>query len=91
MLVKDRLKGMTLQEALSKAKTLETVDPNEDLNVVDEETLRRKKAAMNETFEKNQKRPGDPDFQYEVEMDFDNDDKIEVCEWDSDSESDGGF
>lgn len=46
---------------------------------------------MEKTFEKNRKRPDDPDFQYEVEVDFDNG-PLETCGWDSDDkESDNGF
>ncbi|KAK2151057.1 hypothetical protein LSH36_377g02033 [Paralvinella palmiformis] len=88
-IIKDKLNGIDLETSLEKNKGLDTVDPNEDLNVVDEETLKRKKAIMDQTFEKNRKLPGDPDFQYDVEKDFDV--AIESCEWDSDNDSDNEF
>jgi centrosomal protein CEP19 len=58
---------------------------------VDDLTLNIKKAVMEQTFEKNRKRPDDPDFKYEVEVEFDNG-PLETCEWDSDDkESDNEF
>ena len=65
---------------------METIDPEQNLNVVDEETLKIKKAIMNQTFEKNRKKPDDPDFDYDVEKDFE---PVETCDWDSGS--DNGF
>ena len=49
---------------------------------VDEEVLKRKKAIMEESFKRNCKKIGDPDFQYDVEVDFDTG-AIEGCDWDS--------
>lgn len=69
---------------------MDAIDPEEDLNKVDENTLKIKKAIMDQTFEKNRKRPDDPGFQYDVEVNFD-DGPIESCEWDSDKDSDEGF
>jgi centrosomal protein CEP19 len=37
---------------------------------------------MQDTFEKNQKKPGDADFEYDIQVDFDNQ-IVESCEWDS--------
>ena len=89
MIVKDKLNGVTLEDSLQKNKGLDTVDPDEDLNVVDEQTLKRKKEIMDHGFEKNRKVLGDADFQYDVEKDFDG--PIESCEWDSDGDSDNEF
>ena len=58
---------------------------------VDDLTLNIKKAVMEQTFEKNRKRPDDPDFKYEVDVEFDNG-PLETCGWDSDDkESDNEF
>ncbi|XP_078694620.1 centrosomal protein of 19 kDa-like [Branchiostoma floridae x Branchiostoma belcheri] len=88
-LLQDNLRGMSLDESLNEIRKEYSIDPNEDLNKVDEETLRKKKTAMEDSFEKNRKKPGDPDFEYEVERDFQ---PVETCEWDSaDSGSDADF
>jgi len=55
---------------------------------VDDIALNFKKAVMDQTFEKNRKRPDDPDFKYDVEVDFTSG-PIETCDWDSDG--DNGF
>ena len=44
---------------------------------------------MEETFLKNSKKIGDPDFQYDIEVDFDQGGPIETCDWDSDGDMDG--
>ena len=50
---------------------------------VDEEVLKRKKAIMAASFAKHSKKIGDPDFQYDIEVDFDAGGTIESCDWDS--------
>jgi centrosomal protein CEP19 len=57
---------------------------------VDQDTLIRKKLQMDSTFEKNRKQPGDPDFEYNVEVDFETVEKMESA-WDSDDNSDNEF
>jgi len=53
--------------------------------------LNFKKAVMDQTFEKNRKRPNDPDFKYDVEVDFAAG-PVETCDWDSDDDNDdNGF
>ena len=88
-LLQARLAGLTMQAALTKVNKKHALDPNEDLNKVDESTLRTKKALMEDTFEKNQKKLGDDDFKYDVEVDFDG--AVEHCGWDSEDDDDGGF
>ena len=88
-IIHDKLNGMPLNESLKKNKGLDTIDPEEDLNKVDESTLVRKKAIMEGTFAKNKKTRGDADFQYDVEVDFEGG-AIESCDWDSDA-SDNEF
>ncbi|ESO83827.1 hypothetical protein LOTGIDRAFT_146419 [Lottia gigantea] len=88
-IAKDKLTGMSLEASLARNNDLDKIDPEENLNKVDEETLQRKKLRMDALFERNRKKPDDPDFQYDIEVDFDNEAKIESCGWDSDS--DGEF
>jgi centrosomal protein CEP19 len=85
-LIHDKLNGISLQDSLKKNEKLNKVDLNEDLNKVDDDVLKRKKAIMNKSFEKNQKKPGDPDFTYDVEVEFP-DGTVETCGWDSGDEN----
>ncbi|XP_074657815.1 centrosomal protein of 19 kDa-like [Tubulanus polymorphus] len=90
-IVHDRMNGLTLDASLRKSDRIDTIDPEEDLNKVEDDVLSRKKAVMDETFSKHQKKPGDDDFVYDVEVDFTADDAVvESCGWDSE-ESDLEF
>ncbi|XP_067948344.1 centrosomal protein of 19 kDa-like [Watersipora subatra] len=89
-LIKDHLNGLSLDDSLAKSKRLDHIDPNEDLNTADDETLDRKKAAMNESFVKNQKKASDADFKYDIEVDFGTNDAVETVNW-SDEDDDFGF
>ena len=44
------------------------VDGEEDLNKLDDEELRKKKLAMEETFDRNKILPGHPDYVYDKEV-----------------------
>ncbi|XP_077988090.1 centrosomal protein of 19 kDa-like [Glandiceps talaboti] len=88
-IIQEHLKGISLQESLAAIKQENTIDPDEDLNKVDDSTLRFKKKLMDETFEKNRRKPGDEDFEYDVDMDFHP--AIETNEWDDDNDSDPEF
>ena len=68
---------------------MDTINPEENLNRVDPETLQRKKLIMDTSFEQKRKKPGDPDFQYNVEVDFETA-VVETSGWDSE-ESDMDF
>ena len=57
---------------MKKAVGLIPIDPEEDLNKVDEELLASKKAIMNDTFERHAIKPGDPNFTYDIEVNFEN-------------------
>ena len=85
-IIHDKMNGMSLEASLAKNKTLSEIDPDQDLNKVDEKTLKQKKALMEQTFEKHQKKIGDPDFQYDVEVDFEGG-AIESCDWDSEEDN----
>lgn len=84
-IIQENMKGLTMKDILSNIEKEFSVDPNEDLNKVDEDTLQRKKDIMNEIFEANRIKPGDPDFLYDVEVDF-HQPAIESSEWDSDKD-----
>ena len=81
-IIRDKLNGLSLDESLEKNVKLDTIDPNEDLNKVDEDILKRKKAAMDEEFLKNKKKPGDEGYVYDVQVEFTG--AIETSGWDSD-------
>ncbi|CAG5122832.1 unnamed protein product [Candidula unifasciata] len=87
-IIKDKLGGLSLEASIARNNAMDTLSPEENLNKVDPETLQRKKLIMDGSFEKRRKRPGDPGYQYNVEVDFENG-VIETSGWDSDnSESD---
>ncbi|XP_063430817.1 centrosomal protein of 19 kDa-like [Mytilus trossulus] len=81
-IIRDKLCGMSLEASLARNEEMQKIDSDEDLNKVDPELLARKKSVMEDTFEKNQKKPGDADFEYDLQVDFDNQ-IVETCEWDS--------
>ncbi|XP_060078732.1 centrosomal protein of 19 kDa-like [Ylistrum balloti] len=83
-IISDKMKGMSLEASLARNAELDKLDPEEDLNKVDPETLTRKKAVMENTFEKNRIKPGDAGFEYDKEVSFD--DAVESCDWDDNSE-----
>ena len=85
MIIQDKMNGLSLDASLIKNKDMDTINPEEDLNKIDEDALKRKKAIMDEAFEKNRKKLGDPDFEYDVEVDFEG--AIESCDWDSGSDN----
>jgi len=90
-IIHDKLNGVSLNESLKKSDELNKIDPEEDLNKCDEATLQRKKAVMESSFEAHAKKIGDPDFTYDLEVDFDSNQVIETCDWDSGDDDDGGF
>ncbi|XP_006823945.1 centrosomal protein of 19 kDa-like [Saccoglossus kowalevskii] len=83
-IIQEHMKGISLDETLGAIKMENTIDPDEDLNKLDDIALSRKKAIMDEDFEKNRKKPGDEGFEYEVEVDFLP--AIETSGWDDQSD-----
>ncbi|VDM03506.1 unnamed protein product [Schistocephalus solidus] len=81
-ILKSVINGQSLEDSLRINAALECISSNEDLNKADDETLERKKLVMEETFERNRIRPTDPDFEYDIEVDFPK--QIETSGWDSD-------
>ncbi|XP_022098708.1 centrosomal protein of 19 kDa-like [Acanthaster planci] len=88
-IIKERLSGLSMEESLVKVEKELAVDPEEDLNKVDDDTLKKKKSIMDETFEKNRKKPGEDGFKYDVDVDFGG--GIESSGWDSGDDSDPIF
>ncbi|XP_034529162.1 centrosomal protein of 19 kDa [Notolabrus celidotus] len=84
VILKDHMKGFSLEHSLSSYR----LDPEEDLNKLDDKELARKKGQMDGLFEKNRRHKDDPDFVYDVEKDFTKSTQ-EKCSWDE--ESDDGF
>ncbi|CAI5640093.1 centrosomal protein of 19 kDa isoform X2 [Oreochromis niloticus] len=84
IILRDHMQGFSLEHSLSSF----CLDPDEDLNKLDDEELARKKGQMDELFEKNRRHKDDPDFVYNLEVDFTKT-TLEKCSWDE--ESDDGF
>lgn len=82
IILRDHLEGLSLEHSLASFQ----LDPNQDLNKLGDEELARKKGEMDRLFEKNRRRKDDPDFVYDLEVDFTSKEK---CSWDE--ESDDGF
>lgn len=83
IILRDHLQGFSLEHSLASF----TVDPDEDLNKLGDDELARKKGKMEELFERNRRSKDDPDFVYDIEVDFTKNAE-EICSWD---ESDDGI
>ncbi|XP_060940526.1 centrosomal protein of 19 kDa-like [Limanda limanda] len=81
IILQDHMQGYSLQHSLASFH----LDPDQDLNKLDDEELARKKGQMDELFEKNQKRKDDADFVYDLEVDFSKSTR-EKCSWDDESD-----
>lgn len=84
VILRDHMEGVTLEDTLATFR----LDPDEDLNKLDDDKLARKKGQMDQLFERNRKRRDDPNFVYSVEMDFTKTSQ-EKCSWDDESDDDG--
>ncbi|XP_037106111.1 centrosomal protein of 19 kDa [Syngnathus acus] len=80
IILRDHLQGISLERSLASLQ----VDPAEDLNKLDDDALARKKRHMDELFEKNRTQREDPEFVYDLEVDFAKADD-EKCSWDEES------
>uniref|UniRef100_H2Y904 Centrosomal protein of 19 kDa n=1 Tax=Ciona savignyi TaxID=51511 RepID=H2Y904_CIOSA len=85
-IVQGTLNGLTIDEAVKKAEKEMSVDPEVDLNKLDQSKVEKAKRIMDEAFEQNRVKPGDDDFQYDVEVDFGNEGAVETSGWDSNSD-----
>lgn len=61
------------------------VNPDEDLNKLSDDQLQRKKLIMEASFVANQLQPSDPEYEYDRQVDFE-ENKIESG-WDSEGKS----
>lgn len=84
-LLRGHLRGESLAESLEKIQQEETIDPEEDMNKLDDKELAKRKSIMDELFEKNRKKKDDPDFIYDIEVEFPQDEQLESCGWDVES------
>lgn len=80
ILLRDFLLGKSLEHSLASL----CLDPDEDLNKLSDQELSRKKALMEQLFEQNRKKKDDPDFVYDLQVDFP--EQLESCGWDEDDE-----
>uniref|UniRef100_UPI00398F7F64 centrosomal protein of 19 kDa n=1 Tax=Pristiophorus japonicus TaxID=55135 RepID=UPI00398F7F64 len=87
-LLRDSLNGLSLGQSLETILRENSINPEEDLNKLDDNELAKKKKIMDELFEKNQRKPNDPEFVYDLEVDFPQDGQTESCGWDEE-EQDG--
>ncbi|XP_077205205.1 centrosomal protein of 19 kDa isoform X2 [Paroedura picta] len=85
-LLRFHLGGQRLTQSLKEIQLKEVIDPEENLNKLDDQELAKKKKIMDELFEKNRKKKDDPDFVYNVEVDFPQGEEQESCGWDADSD-----
>ncbi|XP_012721836.1 centrosomal protein of 19 kDa [Fundulus heteroclitus] len=81
IILRDHMQGSSLEDILASFR----LDPEEDLNKLDDEELARKKGQMDRLFERNRKRTDDPDFVYDLEVEFDKSNQ-EKCSWDEESD-----
>ncbi|CAH6792252.1 Cep19 [Phodopus roborovskii] len=79
------LQGQSLAETMEQIQRETTIDPEEDLNKLDDKELAKRKSIMDELFEKNQKRKDEPGFVYDVEVEFPQDEQLLSCSWDTES------
>ncbi|CAI5775442.1 Hypothetical predicted protein [Podarcis lilfordi] len=84
-LLRCQLGGQNLTQGLEQIQREETIDPEEDLNKLDDKELAKRKEIMDALFEKNRKKKDDPDFVYNVEVKFPQE-ELEACEWDDESD-----
>lgn len=81
IILRDHMKGLSLEQSLASFQ----LDPAQDLNKLDDDELAHKKGKMDELFEKNRKKKDDPDFVYDVDVEFSANNQ-EKCSWDEESE-----
>jgi centrosomal protein CEP19 len=87
--LQEHMKGTELLEAVQVVSKEFSVGPDEDLNKLGDDALRRKKEIMDHTFIKNHIKPEDPEFVYDKQIDFDQNvnEKVESG-WDAEDNDD---
>uniref|UniRef100_A0A6P8IKQ6 Centrosomal protein of 19 kDa n=1 Tax=Actinia tenebrosa TaxID=6105 RepID=A0A6P8IKQ6_ACTTE len=89
-MIQDKLKGIEPIPPSSYHINVK-LNPDEDMNKLDDERLRQRKAAMDIDFEKNRIKPGDDDFMYDKEIEFPDTGKVESGWDEEDDYSDPDF
>lgn len=91
-MIQNKMKGMDSNQIknMSSGPRPNSSGEDLDLNKLDDYELDKRKAAMDEDFEKNRIRPGDEDYVYDKEVEF-NEGKIESGWDDEDDYSDPDF
>ena len=90
-MIQNKMKGMESNQIKNiSSGPRANSSAEEDLNKLDDYELDKRKAAMDEDFEKNRLRPGDADYVYDKEVEF-NEGKIESGWDDEDDYSDPDF
>ena len=64
------MNGFSLSDAKLKAANEFTINLTEDMNLLSDKELKRRKELMDLAFEKNQVKVGDPDFVYDKQVDL---------------------
>lgn len=82
--LRDHLRGLSVEESLREQRRSHAHE--EDLNKLSDEELNRRKAQMDVLFELNQRRKDDPDFVYDLEVEFPENSVRETCSWDQSDE-----
>lgn len=87
--LQEHMKGTGLFDAVQTVNKEFTLGSDEDLNKLGDDVLRRKKEIMDQTFNKNRIKPGDPEFVYDKQVDFDKNvnEKVESG-WDAEESDD---
>lgn len=86
MLAKENLRGASLREGLNIVETYLKIDPEEDLNKLTDNELKKKKQIMDLTYDKNSVGRDHPDFIYDRRVEFNpNGSK---GDWDSEDDDD---
>ncbi|XP_076801137.1 centrosomal protein of 19 kDa-like isoform X2 [Clavelina lepadiformis] len=84
LVVQGHMKGLSLEESVEQAESDLTIDPDKDLNKLETEQVDKAKRIMDETFNQHRIKADDPEFEYNVEVEFQQ--PIESSGWDSDDE-----
>ncbi|KAI5101121.1 centrosomal protein of 19 kDa, partial [Silurus meridionalis] len=82
--LRDHLRGLSVEASLREQHRAQAHE--EDLNKLGDEELNRCKAQMDVLFEVNRRHKDDPDFVYDLEVEFPENSVRETCSWDQSDE-----
>ncbi|XP_062869192.1 centrosomal protein of 19 kDa [Trichomycterus rosablanca] len=78
--LRDHMQGLSVEESLKVQRSADLHE--EDLNKLGDEELKKRKAKMDELFERNRRHKDDPDFVYDLQVKFPENSVRETCSWD---------